>query len=58
MFGAVTYFTEISWVKLVQVCTMVMLTTSHTSTTGVLAVLSYATVSRRDMAATGIVSTN
>lgn len=39
--------------NLVQVGTVVVLTTGHTTTTGMLAVLSYTTVTGRDVAATG-----
>lgn len=38
--------------NLVQVGAVVVLTTGHTTTTGMLAVLSYTTVSGRDVAAT------
>jgi hypothetical protein len=43
---------KVTWMVLVHVCSVVMLTTSKTSTTGMLAVLAYTTVSGRDMTAT------
>jgi hypothetical protein len=43
---------KVTWMVLVHVRSVVMLTTSKTTTTGMLAVLAYTTVSSRDMAAT------
>lgn len=43
---------KVSWMVLVHVRSVVVLTASETSSTGVLAVLAYTTVSGRDMAAT------
>ena len=45
-----TDFTEVTWMILVQVGSVVVLTTGHTTTTGVLSVLSYTTMTGRDMA--------
>lgn len=52
-----THFTEVTRVVLVQVGSVVVLTTGHTATTGVLAVLANTTVSGRDMATADFVST-
>ena len=46
-----TDFTEVTRVELVEVRTVVVLTTSHTTTTGVLPVLANTTVTGRDVAA-------
>jgi hypothetical protein len=46
-----TDLSEVTWMVLVHVGSVVMLTTSKTTTTGMLAVLSYTSVSGRDMAA-------
>jgi hypothetical protein len=43
---------EVTWVVLVDVRSVVVLATSHTTTTGVLAVLAYTTVAGRYMATT------
>jgi hypothetical protein len=51
-----TDFTKVTGMVLVEVGTVVVLTTGHTTTTGVLAVLSYTTVAGRDMAAAVFVS--
>jgi hypothetical protein len=51
-----TDFTEVSRVIFVDISAVVMLATSHTATTGVLAVLPYTAVPGRDMAATEIIS--
>jgi hypothetical protein len=51
-----TDFTEVTGMVLVEVGTVVVLTTGHTTTTRVLAVLSYTTVAGRDMAAAVFVS--
>lgn len=40
-----TDLSEVTWMVLIQIGTVVMLTTSETSTTGMLAVLSYTTLS-------------
>lgn len=45
-------FTKVSGMVLVDVRSVMMLATSHTTTTGMLAVLAYTTVTCRDMAAT------
>lgn len=46
-----TDFTEVTRVVLVEIGSVVVLTTGHTTTTGVLPVLAYTTVTGRDMAA-------
>jgi hypothetical protein len=51
-----TDFTEVSRVIFVDISAVVMLATSHTATTGVLAVLPYTAVPGRDMAAAEIIS--
>jgi hypothetical protein len=43
---------EVTWMILVDICPMVVLTTGHTAATGVLAVLAYTTVAGGDVAAT------
>lgn len=47
-----TNFSEITRVVFIDVRSVVMLTTGHTTTTGMLPVLSYTTMTGRDMAAT------
>jgi hypothetical protein len=42
---------EVTWMVLIHVRSVVVLTTGKTTTTGMLAVLSYTTVSSRDMSA-------
>jgi hypothetical protein len=46
-----TDLTEVTGMVFIHVCSVVMLTTSKTTTTGMLAVLSYTTVTSRHMAA-------
>ena len=46
-----TDLSEVTRVVLVEVCTVVVLTTGHTTTTGVLSVLANTTVTGRDVAA-------
>jgi hypothetical protein len=49
------HLSKVTRVVLVNVCAVVVLTTGHTTTTGVLAVLSDTTVTGRDMAAARVV---
>ena len=46
-----TDFTEVTRMVLVHVCAVVVLTTSKTTTTGMLSVLAYTTVTGRDVTA-------
>ena len=46
-------FAEVARMVLVDVGSVMVLATSHTTTTGMLSVLAYTTMTGRDMAATG-----
>ena len=48
-----TDLSEVTWMVLIQIGSVVMLTTCETSTTGMLAVLSYTTVSGGNVTAAG-----
>lgn len=51
-------FAEITGMVLVDVCSVMMLSTSHTTTTRMLSMLAYATMSGRDMATTVLTKKN